>query len=91
MSDILSGANDIKKPDVIILDPPRDGINKNAIEDVIRFEAQDIIYISCKPESLYRDYKILMNSGYYIKKICPVDMFPWTKNVETICLLCKNN
>lgn len=90
LSEILNGNTSIRKPDVIILDPPRDGLSRNAIDDVIKFNVDNIIYISCKIDSLYRDYNIFKTHGYSIKKICPVDMFPWTKNVETVCLFCKN-
>lgn len=74
----------------VILDPPRDGVNKNALSTILQFSAKKIIYISCKIDSLVRDYEYFNNYGYDLIKLCPVDMFPWTKNVETVALFIKN-
>ena len=76
-------------PDIIILDPPRDGIHKDAIKDVIDFNAKEIVYVSCNPKSLARDLVILTEAGYDIKKIRCMDMFPHTHHVETVCSLSK--
>ncbi|MDO4438306.1 MAG: class I SAM-dependent RNA methyltransferase [Eubacteriales bacterium] len=77
------------KPDVIILDPPRDGVNPKALSKIIQYGVETIVYISCKAESLCRDLIPLQAAGYKPIKACAVDQFPWTKNVETICLLNK--
>ncbi len=77
------------KPDFIILDPPRDGIHPKAIGRIIDFGVENIVYVSCKPTSLARDLEILQAHGYVAKKVCCVDMFPATANVETVCLLSK--
>jgi len=77
------------KPDVIVLDPPRDGIHPKAIGKIIDFGAKEILYISCKPTSLVRDLEILLEAGYEVKRACAVDMFPQNPNVETIVLLSK--
>ena len=77
------------KPDLIIVDPPRDGINPKAITKIIGFGAEEIIYVSCKPTSLARDLQIFEANGYKTKKIQCVDMFPRTVHVETVCLLSK--
>ena len=77
------------KPDIIILDPPRDGIHPKAIGPIIDFGVDTIVYVSCKPTSLARDVKIFESRGYKLVKACCVDMFPGTGNVETVCLLSK--
>lgn len=78
-----------RKPDIIILDPPRDGINPKALKKIINFGCDRIIYISCKPTSLMRDLGELMQNGYEVSRMCCVDMFPGTVHVETVCLLSK--
>ena len=78
-----------EKPDFIILDPPRDGIHPKALQKIIRYGVERMIYISCKPTSLARDLEVLTASGYQVERACCVDMFPWTGNVETVCLLRK--
>ncbi|MDR2938891.1 MAG: 23S rRNA (uracil(1939)-C(5))-methyltransferase RlmD [Clostridiales bacterium] len=75
------------KPDIIVLDPPRDGVHPKALEKIISFGAETIIYVSCKPTSLARDLQILIGSGYNLQKIKCHDMFPRTYHVETVCLL----
>lgn len=86
--------NDIKEPsisqicipDIIILDPPREGIIEKTLHKILSMKTKRLIYISCKLHSLERDTSIIINAGYKLKKICPVDMFPWTDNVETVAL-----
>ena len=78
-----------EKPDFIILDPPRDGIHPKALQKIIRYGVERMIYISCKPTSLARDLEVLTASGYQVERACCVDMFPWTGNVETVVLLSK--
>lgn len=76
------------KPDLIILDPPRDGIHPKALGKIsANFKVEKMVYISCKPTSLVRDLVVLQDSGYKVKRVCCVDMFPCTANVETVCLL----
>ena len=88
--DVLKVLDDIEeKPDYIVLDPPRDGIHPKAIEKIINYGVQNMIYISCKPTSLARDLEIFLARGYEVKKICCVDMFPNTVHVETIAVLSK--
>jgi len=89
--DVLKVLDDIEeKPDYIVLDPPRDGIHPKAIEKIINYGVENMIYISCKPTSLARDLEIFLARGYQVKQICCVDMFPNTVHVETVCLLSKN-
>ena len=80
---------DEEKPDYIVLDPPRDGINPKALEKIIRYNVPQMVYISCKPTSLARDLEVLQARGYEVKKVCCVDMFPSTFHVETVVLLSK--
>ncbi|HWT27558.1 MAG TPA: 23S rRNA (uracil(1939)-C(5))-methyltransferase RlmD, partial [Mobilitalea sp.] len=72
------------KPDIIVLDPPRDGIHPKALDKIINFGVDRIVYISCKPTSLVRDLEILQTQGYQVEKACAVDMFPETVHVETV-------
>lgn len=76
----------------IVLDPPRKGCDKKILEAIKTSNASKIIYIACSPISLARDCKILLeNSNYKISLVKPYDMFPETKNVETLCVLEKTN
>lgn len=89
--DVLKVLDTIEeKPDYIVLDPPRDGIHPKAIEKIINYGVENMIYISCKPTSLARDLEIFLARGYEVKKICCVDMFPATVHVETVVLLSKH-
>lgn len=86
--DVLKVIDDIKdKPDMIVLDPPRDGIHPKAIDKIIDFGVNKIVYVSCKPTSLARDIEIFEARGYKVKKVCCVDMFPGTGHVETVVLM----
>ncbi len=88
--DVLKVLDDIvEKPDMIILDPPRDGIHPKALPKIIEYGVDRIVYISCKPTSLVRDLEVFLAQGYRVEKAVVVDQFPWTANVETICLLNK--
>lgn len=89
--DVLKVVDDLtQKPDIIILDPPRDGINPKALRKIIDFGCDKIIYISCKPTSLMRDLEMLIQSGYKVNKMCCVDMFPGTVHCESIAELKKS-
>ena len=88
--DVLKVIDELQdKPDLIILDPPRDGIHPKALEKIIDFGVDRMVYISCKPTSLARDLVVLQERGYQVEKVCCVDMFPATANVETVVLLSK--
>ena len=83
--DVLKVIDDITdKPDLIILDPPRDGIHPKALEKIIDYGVDRLVYISCKPTSLARDLVLLQEKGYAVEKVACVDMFPNTVHVETI-------
>ena len=78
-----------EKPDIIVLDPPRDGIHPKALDKIINFGVDRIVYISCKPTSLVRDLEVLQEKGYRVEKVCAVDMFPETVHVETVVMMSK--
>lgn len=86
--DVLKVIDTIEeKPDLIVLDPPRDGIHPKALDKIIDYGVNRIVYISCKPTSLARDLVILQERGYKVEKVCAVDMFPGTVHVETVVLM----
>ena len=88
--DVLKEIDSINvKPDLIVLDPPREGLHPKVIDKIIRFNANRIIYVSCKPSSLVKDLQIFKNNGYNILKVQCVDMFPRTFHVETVVLLSR--
>ena len=73
-------------PDVIIVDPPRKGLDENTISNILAVESKKVIYISCNPATMVRDMKIL-SEKYEIGNIQPVDMFPFTSHVECCSVL----
>ncbi len=77
------------KPDVIVLDPPREGIHPKAITKILDYDVDRIVYISCKPTSLARDLETILEYGYVPTKVQCVDMFPWTRGIETVVQLSK--
>lgn len=78
-----------EKPDIIVLDPPREGIHPKAIQKIIDYKPDTFIYISCKPTSLTKDLPFFLQSGYKVEKVQCVDMFPMTPHVETIIMMTK--
>lgn len=88
--DVLKMVDELTdKPDVIIVDPPREGIHPKAIGKIIDFGAPEIVYVSCKPTSLARDLQEFQAAGYEVKRVRLMDMFPRTVHVETVALLSK--
>lgn len=86
--DVLKMLDEIpERPDFIVLDPPRDGIHPKALQKIIDYGVEQMIYISCKPTSLARDLAVLQERGYRVKKARCVDMFAWNCNVETVVML----
>ncbi|RRD93774.1 23S rRNA (uracil(1939)-C(5))-methyltransferase RlmD [Clostridiales bacterium COT073_COT-073] len=86
--DVLKVVDELTdKPDILVLDPPRDGIHPKALPKIIGFGVEKIIYVSCKPSSLARDLPVFMENGYKVDKIKCVDMFPQTHHVECIALI----
>ncbi|MDD2377409.1 MAG: 23S rRNA (uracil(1939)-C(5))-methyltransferase RlmD [Bacilli bacterium] len=76
------------KPDIVVVDPPRNGVDMKVIESVISLNPSKIIYVSCDPMTLARDLKILQEY-YMINEITPIDMFPQTSHVECVALMSK--
>ena len=88
--DVLKVVDNLtKKPDILVLDPPRDGIHPKALTKIINFNVDEMVYVSCKPTSLMRDLLVFREAGYEVKRCCLVDMFPGTVHVETVVLLSK--
>ena len=77
------------KPDLIVVDPPRPGVHKDAIRDISGFGANEIVYISCNPRTLVLDLKGFEAYGYKVEKVKLMDMFPNTPHVETVCLMSR--
>jgi len=75
------------KADIVIVDPPRKGCEKEVIDTIIRMSPDRIVYVSCNPSTLARDIKHLEEGGYELKKVQPLDMFPWSVHVESIILM----
>lgn len=90
--DVLKVLDNIEdKPDLIVLDPPREGIHPKALQKIIAYGVDRMVYISCKPTSLANDLKALQEGGYKVERVRCVDMFPQTPHVETVCLLVLRN
>ncbi len=88
--DVLKVLDTIEeKPDFIVLDPPRDGIHPKALGRIIQYGVERMVYVSCKPTSLARDLEVFQERGYRVERVCCVDMFPGTANVEMVVLLSK--
>ena len=86
--DVLKVVDNLtQKPDILVLDPPRDGIHPKALRKIINFNVDEMVYVSCKPTSLMRDLLVFREAGYEVKRACLVDMFPGTVHVETVVLL----
>ena len=85
---VLDGIRE--KPDVIVLDPPRDGIHPKALPKILSYEVPKIIYVSCKPTSFARDYPVFYAAGYRAVKACGADMFPGTAGTELVVCLEKD-
>jgi len=76
-----------ERPSLIVVDPPRPGLNQKIIKTLNDFAAEQIIYVSCNPATLARDCQWLAEYGYKVKNIQPVDMFPHTYHIENVVLL----
>lgn len=86
--DVLKAVDTLEeKPDLIIIDPPRDGIHPKAINKIIDFNPDTFIYVSCNPVTLVRDLKVFESRGYKVDKVKLMDMFPRTRHVETVVSL----
>jgi len=81
------GSLQASMPDVVVVDPPRNGLHPKALAKLITLSPPNLVYVACKPESLARDMAALIESGYQPVRIAGVDMFPRTPHVEAIALL----
>ena len=77
------------RPDVVVVDPPRKGLNADTIEALHRMAPKRIVYVSCDPATLARDVALLKQHGYTLKTAAAADLFPRCAHVETVCLLSK--
>ena len=91
--DVLKVLDELtEKPDLIILDPPRDGVHPKALPKIIDTSTcNKIVYISCKPTSLVRDLEVFLENGYCVRRSCCVDMFPNTSHVECVVLMSRRD
>ncbi|MGI6512084.1 MAG: 23S rRNA (uracil(1939)-C(5))-methyltransferase RlmD [Catenisphaera adipataccumulans] len=78
-----------KRVDAVFVDPPRKGMTAQGIRDIVTLQPEQIVYISCNPQTLARDIKLYEQEGYECKVIQPVDMFPMTLHVETVVLMSR--
>jgi len=79
------------RPDVVVLDPPRSGCRREALDAVAEMRTPLVVYVSCDPVTMARDLGYLTGKGYLVIEVQPVDMFPWTRHVESIVLLQRQN
>jgi len=93
--DVLDKIDELKhshiKPDIIILDPPRQGLHPEVIQKILRIKPERFVYISCKPTSMRNDLPVFLENGYKVVKTRCVDMFPQTAHVEAVILLTRKN
>lgn len=80
---------DMTRPDVVVVDPPRKGCDKKLLDTIVSMSPDRIVYVSCDSATLARDLKLLVEYGYKVEKVQPVDQFGNTVHVETVCLLSK--
>lgn len=83
----LDVVRNFPKPDIIITDPPRNGMHQNTISDILNLLPEKIIYVSCNPSTQARDLKLLCENKYELIKIKPHDLFPHTYHIENVALL----
>lgn len=75
--------------DVTVIDPPRKGCDEELLKLLVEISSDRIVYVSCNPATLARDLQYLSDNGYIVRKVCPVDLFPWTSHVECVTLMSK--
>lgn len=88
--EVLDSQTDLgEAPDVIVLDPPREGVRPQALKKILGYQAERIVYVSCQITSLARDLPLMLAAGYRLTRAAGVDMFPYTTNVETVAVFCR--
>lgn len=75
--------------DTVFMDPPRSGSDEKFLSSLVKLKPKNVVYVSCNPVTQERDLKYLVKSGYEVKEIQPVDMFPWTEHVESVVLITR--
>jgi 23S rRNA (uracil1939-C5)-methyltransferase len=78
------------KPDVVVVDPPRAGLSQKIVRRILEVEPERIVYVSCNPTTLAPNARQIVDAGYELKKVQPVDMFPQTPHIEAVALLEKS-
>ena len=90
--DVLTVIDELEdKPDIIVVDPPRSGVNPKAVKKLAAYGIEQIVYISCNPVSLAENIEEFAKYGYKVSNVELVDMFPGTRHVETVCLLSRKD
>ena len=85
-----AGASDeMSRPDVIVVDPPRKGCDAVCLDTILKMQPKRVVYVSCDSATLARDLRILCDGGYELRRVRAVDQFSHTNHVETVCLLSK--
>ena len=72
------------RPDVVLVDPPRAGLQRTALDSILALEPRTIVYVSCDAATLARDAQRLNSGGYHLRQITPFDLFPQTYHIESI-------
>ena len=80
---------EVRKDDIIIVDPPRKGLDRKLVDGLIEKDVRNIVYVSCNANTLARDYSVFKENGYILREISCIDMFPNTIHVECVVLLSK--
>ncbi|RMF45630.1 MAG: 23S rRNA (uracil(1939)-C(5))-methyltransferase RlmD, partial [Anaerolineae bacterium] len=73
-------------PQVVVLDPPRSGVGRDTLKELLALQAEVIAYISCDPATLARDARYLVEAGYRLESVTPFDMFPQTYHIESVSI-----
>ena len=86
--DVSKVIDNYENIELVVVDPPRSGLSKKALNNILEINPNRIVYVSCDPATLSRDINLL-KEDYEVKEITPVDMFPNTYHVETVSVLCR--
>jgi 23S rRNA (uracil1939-C5)-methyltransferase len=89
VGDMLKAKDKYPSPTMVFLDPPRSGLEASALQDIIQLSGPRLLYISCNPKTQVRDVHLLMDAGFHIEAIQPIDQFPQTPHIENIVSLKK--